>query len=101
MDCTNCPWKYDREACRACRAENANILAVDVPGAQERAESQDWVADVCRKLEDALGVQGWAVEAADAAFMGFLCAAGHDHVHYIRHKVDEIEYTDSLYGLQN
>jgi hypothetical protein len=94
MDCSNCAWGTDREACRACRQEQSLKaqsvtrqpwdIGHDVPGFQERTESAI--------MADA---------SADGHFQGFLALKGEEHVHYIRHAVDEVEYVDHQYGHQN
>jgi hypothetical protein len=38
---------------------------------------------------------------ADSAFNSFVCVAGEEHVHFIFHQVDEVEYLVPKYGLQN
>jgi len=111
MDCDNCVWKGGKEACRQCRQlaelEEQGIerqpwdIGHDIPQARERAEAQPWVKDISRKLESSNGIKTWAFNTADEALLGFMCLVGEEHVHYVVHTVDSVEYTEPQYGYQN
>jgi hypothetical protein len=97
LNCTECAWKTDREACRACRAENRAIGNEDTPGQLERsayAETDDFkvlgeLAEAVKDIKD------------DTAFNSFLCIAGEQHVHWARHHADETPYAMPKLGIQN
>jgi len=72
LNCSNCPWGSDREACRACRQEQELT-------AKEVHEAMD----------------------ADSVFQSFVTLAGEEHRHYDFSGVDPVEYTQPKYGHQN
>ena len=72
LNCSNCPWGSDREACRACR--------------QEQELSAKEVHEVI---------------APDFTLRSFIALAGEEHRHYDFSGIDPVEYTQSKYGHQH
>lgn len=107
LNCSNCPWASDPEACRICRAQQAEkakavdrLMDADVPGHVARVKSQDKMNKLLGTLEAALRAN-WEFHAVDAVLLGFVCILGQEHVHWIGVKADAIEWTDPEYGHQN